>query len=34
LTLLLYSQELYRGIKDISFVAASMTGERKRRYGI
>jgi rhomboid protease GluP len=34
LTLLLYSQELYRGIKDIGFVAASMTGERKRRYGI
>lgn len=34
LTLLLYSQEFYRGIKDIGFVAASMTGERKRRYGI
>jgi rhomboid protease GluP len=34
LTLLLYSQELHRGIKDIGFVAASLTGERKRRHGI
>jgi rhomboid protease GluP len=34
LTLLLYSQELHRGLKDIGFVAASMTGERKRRYGL
>lgn len=34
LTLLLYSQELHRGLKDIGFIAASMTGERKRRYGL
>ncbi len=34
LTLLLYSQELHRGLKDIGFVSASMTGERKRRYGL
>ena len=34
LTLLLYSQELHRGIKDIGFVAGSLTGERKRRHGI
>ena len=34
LTLLLYSQELQRGLKDIGFVSASMTGERKRRYGL
>ena len=34
LTLLLYSQELHRGLKDIGFVCASMTGERKRRYGL
>ena len=34
LTLLLYSQELDRGLKDVGFVAASMTGERKRRFGL
>lgn len=34
LTLLLYSQELARGMKDIGFVSAAMTGERKRRYGL
>ena len=34
LTLLLYSQELDRGLKDVGFVSASMTGERKRRYGL
>jgi rhomboid protease GluP len=34
LTLLLYSQELHRGLKDVGFVSASMTGERKRRYGL
>ena len=34
LTLLLYSQELHRGLKDIGFVSASMTGERKRRFGL
>ncbi len=34
LTLLLYSQELQRGLKDIGFVAAAMTGERRRRHGI
>jgi rhomboid protease GluP len=34
LTLLLYSLELQRGLKDIGFVSASMTGERKRRYGL
>jgi membrane associated rhomboid family serine protease len=34
LTLLLYSQELYRGIKDIGFVGASLSGERRRRQGI
>lgn len=34
LTLLLYSQELQRGLKDIGFVSAAMTGERKRRYGL
>lgn len=34
LTILLYSQELMRGAKDIGFVSAGMTGERKRRYGL
>jgi len=34
LTLLLYSQELHRGIADIGFVAASLRAERKRRQGI
>jgi rhomboid protease GluP len=34
LTLLLYSAELARGLKDLGFVAAAMTGERKRRFGI
>ena len=34
LTLLLYSQELDRGLKDVGFVGASMTGERKRRFGL
>ena len=34
LTLLLYSQELQRGLKDVGFVSASMTGERKRRHGL
>ena len=34
LTLLLYSQELYRGIKDVGFVGASLRAERKRRWGI
>jgi hypothetical protein len=34
LTLLLYSHELYRGIKDIGFVGASLSGERRRRQGI
>jgi membrane associated rhomboid family serine protease len=34
LTLLLYSQELDRGLKDIGFAGAAMTGERKRRFGL
>jgi len=34
LTILLYSQELYRGIKDVGFVGASLRAERKRRQGI
>ena len=34
LTLLLYSQELQRGLQDVGFVSASMMGERKRRYGL
>ena len=34
LTLLLYSQELHRGIGDIGFVGASLRAERKRRQGI
>ncbi|HUI94390.1 MAG TPA: rhomboid family intramembrane serine protease [Xanthobacteraceae bacterium] len=34
LTLLLYAQQLERGIKDVGFIGASMRGERKRRRGI
>jgi membrane associated rhomboid family serine protease len=34
LTLLLYSQELYRGLHDKGFVSAGMTGERRRRQGL
>ena len=34
LTLLLYSQELERGIGDIGFVGASLQAERKRRQGL
>jgi membrane associated rhomboid family serine protease len=33
-TLLLYSQELARGIKDVGFVGGSLRAERKRRQGI
>ena len=34
LTLLVYSYDLDRGIKDVGFIGASMRGERKRRLGI
>jgi hypothetical protein len=34
LTLLLYSQELHRGINDIGFVGTSLQAERKRRQGL
>jgi len=34
LTLLLYSQDLYRGIDDVGFIGASLRAERKRRQGI
>jgi rhomboid protease GluP len=34
LTILLYSQELYRGIKDVGFVAATLRAERLRRRGL
>jgi membrane associated rhomboid family serine protease len=34
LTLLLYSPELRRGIKDVGFVGATLCAERKRRHGI
>jgi hypothetical protein len=34
LTLLAYSHDLDRGIKDVGFIGASMRGERKRRSGI
>jgi membrane associated rhomboid family serine protease len=34
LTLLLYSQELHRGIRDIGFVGASLRAERNRRQGL
>jgi membrane associated rhomboid family serine protease len=33
-TILLYSQELVRGVKDVGFVGASLRAERKRRQGI
>lgn len=34
LTLLLYSQELDRGLKDVGFVGATLRAERKRRRGL
>jgi len=34
LTILLYSQELYRGIKDVGFVGAAFRADRTRRQGI
>jgi rhomboid protease GluP len=34
LTILLYSQELYRGVKDVGFAGASLRAERQRRRGI
>jgi membrane associated rhomboid family serine protease len=34
LTLLLYWQEIHRGIKDVGFVGASLRAERSRRQGI
>ncbi len=34
LTLLLYAQELSRGINDVGFIGASLRAERKRRQGI
>jgi membrane associated rhomboid family serine protease len=34
LTILLYSQELYRGIRDVGFVGASLRAERERHQGI
>lgn len=34
LTILLYSQQLHRGIGDVGFVGASLRAERKRRQGI
>jgi hypothetical protein len=33
-TLLLYSRELVRGIKDVGFIGTSLRAERKRRQGI
>jgi membrane associated rhomboid family serine protease len=33
-TILLYSQEFYRGIEDVGFVGTSLRAERKRRQGI
>jgi membrane associated rhomboid family serine protease len=33
-TLLLYAQELARGVKDVGFVGASLRAERKRRDGL
>jgi membrane associated rhomboid family serine protease len=33
-TILLYAQDLQRGINDIGFIGASLRGERKRRDGI
>ena len=34
LTLLLYWQDIHRGIKDVGFVGASLRAERSRRQGI
>jgi hypothetical protein len=34
LTVLAYSHDFDRGIKDVGFIGASMRGERKRRSGI
>jgi membrane associated rhomboid family serine protease len=34
LTLLLYAQELYRGLHDVGFIGSSLRGERNRRQGI
>jgi rhomboid protease GluP len=34
LTILLYRRELYRGIKDVGFVGATLQAERRRRKGI
>jgi membrane associated rhomboid family serine protease len=34
LTLLIYWQDLHRGIADVGFVGATLRAERKRRYGI
>jgi len=34
LTLLVYSQELHRGITDVGFVGTALRAERKRRHGI
>jgi membrane associated rhomboid family serine protease len=34
LTILLHSQELYRGIRDVGFVAATLRAERLRRRGL
>jgi hypothetical protein len=34
LTLLLYWQDIRRGIKDVGFVGASLRAERNRRQGI
>ncbi|HEY2230254.1 MAG TPA: hypothetical protein VGI22_21440 [Xanthobacteraceae bacterium] len=33
-TMLFYSQELVRGIRDVGFVGASLRAERRRRQGI
>jgi rhomboid protease GluP len=34
LTLLLYWQDIHRGIKDVGFVGTSLRAERSRRRGI
>ena len=34
LTLLVYGHELRRGIDDVGFVAATLSGERKRHQGL
>jgi hypothetical protein len=34
LTLLLYWQDIRRGIRDVGFVGASLRAERSRRWGI